>query len=182
MKEKITDTIIRDQAAKVGLIFGACSVSFLLVKQVVSLSGISIFILWAAEFIGCIMMMRYFMRKLVSDFDGVTSRDTFRYGRRIAMFSAIIVAGASLVFMLTISKEAVAEAMNSIIESPMLDSNSRAMLEDMQDKIPVIAFFSNLIYCYLYGTCLSKILSLNIPEQNPFAGTSGGNDTTADVQ
>ena len=32
------------------------------------------------------------------------------------------------------------------------------------------AFFSNLIYCTIYGTVLSAILSRNIPPRNPFAG------------
>ena len=51
----------------------------------------------------------------------------------------------------------------------MLDSNSMAMLEKMEDAYPQIAFFSNLIYCFLYGTVLSAILSRNIPTRDPFA-------------
>ena len=51
----------------------------------------------------------------------------------------------------------------------MLDSNSMSMLEKMEEDYPQISFFSTLIYCFLYGTVLSAILSRNIPERDPFA-------------
>ena len=55
------------------------------------------------------------------------------------------------------------------VYSKMLDSNSIAALEKMMGKMSYISFFSNLIYCTLYGTILSFILSRNIPQQDPFA-------------
>jgi hypothetical protein len=32
-----------------------------------------------------------------------------------------------------------------------------------------VSFFTNLIYCFLFGVVLSAILSRNIPSRNPFA-------------
>ena len=58
--------------------------------------------------------------------------------------------------------------------SSMMDSNSMAMLEKMEDSYPQILFFSNLIYCFIYGTVLSAILSRSIPKNDPFA--SYGNE------
>ena len=40
----------------------------------------------------------------------------------------------------------------------------------MESKMPVIAFFSNFIYCFLFGTILSAILAPNIVKDDPFAG------------
>ena len=51
----------------------------------------------------------------------------------------------------------------------MLDSNSLAELDGMMDKLPQLTFFSNLIYCFIYGSLLSAILSRNIPSRDPFA-------------
>ena len=53
----------------------------------------------------------------------------------------------------------------------MLDSNSLAMLEKMEGSYPQISFFSNLIYCFLFGTVLSAILSRDIPSRDPFSNT-----------
>ena len=59
-----------------------------------------------------------------------------------------------------------------------LDANARQMMEKMKDKMPVIGFFSQLIYCSLYGYVLSLILSRNIPSRNPFQ--QDGNIQNAD--
>lgn len=182
MKEKITGSIIWNEASVAGLFLGVFSALIMLLKQLAGMPMIIHAILWAVEFFGCIMMMRHFMKKLASDYAGVTSADTFRYGRRIALFSAVIVAAASFAILLTIGKEAMAEAIDTLTESPLLDSNSRRMMEDMQDKMPVITFFTNLIYCYLYGTVLSKILSGGIPGDNPFDGDSADGDEEPDKQ
>ena len=58
--------------------------------------------------------------------------------------------------------------------SSMLDSNSMAMLEKMEDSFPQISFFSNLIYCFLFGLVLSAILSRNIPKRDLFADFRNG--------
>ena len=59
--------------------------------------------------------------------------------------------------------------------SGMLDSNSLTMMENMRASYPQIAFFSQLIYCFLYGTLLSFILSRYIPK-DPFANYGTGED------
>ena len=50
-----------------------------------------------------------------------------------------------------------------------MDSNSLSQMDKMLAKMPQITFFSNLIYCFIYGTVLSAILSRNIPSRDPFA-------------
>jgi hypothetical protein len=53
--------------------------------------------------------------------------------------------------------------------SSLMDSNTAEMMEKTFDNLPQYMFFANLIYCFLYGTVLSAILSRNIPSRNPFA-------------
>ena len=50
-----------------------------------------------------------------------------------------------------------------------MDSNTINALDKVEAIMPQMIFFSNLIYCFLYGTVLSAILSRNIPPRNPFA-------------
>jgi hypothetical protein len=54
--------------------------------------------------------------------------------------------------------------------APMMDSNTLAQTEKMLDNMSSITFFSNLIYCSIYGILLSGILSRMIPSKDPFAG------------
>ena len=41
-------------------------------------------------------------------------------------------------------------------------------LEEMLPKLPTITFFSQFIYCWLFGTVVAAIFSRNIPSSNPF--------------
>ena len=51
----------------------------------------------------------------------------------------------------------------------MFDSNTLSVMEETLQNLPAITFVSNLIYCFLYGTILSAILSRSIPQPDPFA-------------
>ena len=44
------------------------------------------------------------------------------------------------------------------------------------DRMPQVMFFSNLVYCFLYGTVLSAVLSRNIPPRDPFARKRAAGD------
>lgn len=128
-------------------------------------------VLWAIKFIGCIWLMRFFMKKLCEEYGNATNADTFKFGMMTALLSALIYSAINLANILFVSPDFFAAQMQEAIRSysSMLDSNSMAMLEKMEDAYPQIAFFSNLIYCFLYGTVLSAILSRNIPVRDPFA-------------
>jgi hypothetical protein len=80
--------------------------------------------------------------------------------------------------MLYIAPDAVSESFDQIFAQmgPMLDSNSQQALTALEPKMPAIAFFSNLIYCFLFGVILSAILSRNIPKADPFAGVKADDD------
>ena len=53
--------------------------------------------------------------------------------------------------------------------APMMDSNSKEVMRKMLDMMPQLTFFSNLIYCFLFGTVVSAVLSRSVPPRDPFA-------------
>ena len=98
--------------------------------------------------------------------------------RKIAPLSIVFGADTCFLFRLCIglantmliSPEQMQQAMDVAMSqySNLLDSNSMAAMESMMGNFPAISFFSVLIYCFLYGTVLSMILSSDIPSKNPF--------------
>ena len=191
MKEPISTKALWNEAGKAGLVLGAVSVVYtIIVSLLAKLSGgvgvaflLSLFkfLLWAGKFVGCIFLMKFFLQALVNKYDGVDNKRTFHYGMAIAALSALIVAAYSLAESLFISPEQMQEAMDTALSSlsSTLDSNSMAIMDSMMNNLPQISFFSNLIYCFLFGTILSAILSRNIPSRDPFFNTpsSGENGT-----
>ena len=182
--EKINNVIIRNEAGKDGLILGLVTILLMLASQFAgkidspAITGVLGFFLWLAKFLGCIFLMRFFMKKLVARYDGVIGADTFRLGVWVALFSALICSAFTLINMLYISPDSLSETFDQLFEQmgPMLDSNSQEALTAMEPKMPVISFFSTLIYCFLFGVILSAILSRNIPKADPFAEVEDDDD------
>lgn len=127
-------------------------------------------VLWMARFAGCIFIMRWYMLKLSRGYEGVTNRKTFMLGMLSALFSAILVSAYAYFNIEFIHPEQMKEAMDTIYQtySGILDSNTMDSLKEMEGSMSTISFVSSLIYCFLYGTALSAILSSNIPSKNPF--------------
>ncbi|MBQ4286815.1 MAG: DUF4199 domain-containing protein [Bacteroidales bacterium] len=182
--EKINNSIIRNEAGKDGLILGLVTILFMLASQFAgkidspAITGVLGFFLWLAKFLGCIFLMRFFMKKLVAGYDGVIGADTFRLGVWVALFSALICSAFTLINMLYISPDSLSETFDQLFEQmgPMLDSNSQEALTAMEPKMPVISFFTTLVYCFLFGVILSAILSKNIPKADPFAEVEADDD------
>ena len=174
MKEQINNAHIWNAAARTGLVFGLFSGICLAAKQLAAASGMPAststilgIALWGLEFFGCIALMAFFMKKLSRDFDEVTRRDTFRYGRRIALLSGLILAAVQLLLVTTVGRETFETTMEEAMQAytPMLDANASNALEEMLDMLPVFAFFGQWLWCWIYGTILSSILSRFIPAE-----------------
>ena len=73
--------------------------------------------------------------------------------------------------MTLINPDLISEQMDAVMQvyGKMLDSNSLRALDQMIASLSEYTFFSNIIYCTLYGTVLSAILSRRIPSRDPFA-------------
>ena len=148
-----------NSAGKAGLLLGLLSSVYLFINQWTTSAGISGFpgvllniVLWCAKFGGCIMLMMYFMKKFVAENPEADNSKTFRFGMAAALLSALIYSAVSFANVAFISADFFAEQMDKMLA-----------------KMPQITFFSNLIYCFIYGTVLSAILSRNIPSRDPFA-------------
>ena len=168
-----------DGAGKAGLVLGLVSIAYMMVNWLFGKAGEStgrailfsllILPLWIAKFVGCIELMKLFMRKFAAAHPGADNRDTFRFGMVVALLSALVFSAFQLAFTTWIAPDAFAEAQEAVIASygSMMPAESIEMMENM--NFGVVTFFTNLIYCFLFGTVLSAILSRNIPSRNPFA-------------
>lgn len=181
MENSITRRIIWDRASKAGLAFGAISIAYMLINSImpttesvgigvlISLIGV---ILWAAKFFGCIWLMKFFMKKLALDHPDASNADTFRFGVATALLSALIIAAFYLLYTTVINPDFYVEALDSVKEAyaGIMPAESIEQLDNI--NFASIGFFSQLIYCFLYGTVLSAILSRSIPSRDPFANNT----------
>ena len=182
MEERKVKAEIWNAAGKAGAVLGILCVVCMLLSNLVGkiptegnfglsiLSTLLSVLIWLAKFVGCIVLMRLFMLNLSRKNPEFTRVETFRFGTATALLSALIVAGGFLCYVLFISPDSLGESFEQVMAqmAPSMDENSRQIIEGMKDRMPVIGFFSQLIYCFLYGWVLSLILSRNIPSSNPF--------------
>ena len=179
MEGGISRADIWDSAGKAGLVLGAVSSAYLALSHfmtgtsstamavVMSLLDI---LLWALKFAGCIILMKLFMTRFAASHEGATNSDTFKFGMATALLSALIYAGFYLAYATILAPDVFAEAIDAVKEgySSMMTQEALDSIDSM--NLGSISFFSNLIYCFIYGTVLSSILSRNIPSRNPFDG------------
>lgn len=171
--EKLEHGTLLNKASIAGAVFGLISGSYIFITSAMSaaeMGGLLSPVLWLAKFIGCIYLMIFFMKKLVKDFDGVQNSDTLKFGVLTALFSAIITAAASYIATEFVFPDLLDKQLNLVYQmyGEMLDSNSMAVLDKMTENYATISFFSQLIWCFIYGSILSVIISGKIPSQDPF--------------
>ena len=167
-----------EEASKAGLALGLVSTAYLFITTFLAGAEMSAFLnmalsflLWAVKFAGCIWLMLKFMRRFAARNTEADNSSTFRFGVITALLSADIYAAASFANIAYISSDMYAEQMNMLMQqmAPMMDSNTMAEMDKTMQNLPQLTFFSNLIYCFIYGAILSAILSRNIPSRDPFA-------------
>ena len=167
-------------AARSGLVLGLISIIYMVYTALVgklNASGVGAAVVnvagvlvWVFKFWLCIHLMKAFMQKFAAGREGVTNRDTFRFGFNTALLSALLYSGFSLAWMLFIQPDMTAESMDAAMQmyEGMFTEDQLASMEELAPKLPTIIFFVNLIWCWLFGTVLSAIFSRNIPSRNPF--------------
>ena len=165
--EKISGKIISSEAAVAALFFGLISGGYIFLNNLlaglesqilVSVLGI---VVWLAKFVGCILLMRFFMKKLQASYEGVGRNQLLGYGTLIALFSAIITAACSYIAVQYVFPDITKTAFDTMYQTmgSMLDSNSVSMIEKMETHYASISLWANLIWCFVYGWLLSVILS-----------------------
>ena len=190
MKETADRHIIWNEAAKAGLVLGVFTGLFVFASMLLSnigtgtgariLASLADVALWLLKFVGCLWLLRFSMLRFASRYDGITSKESFRFGMLTALTSAIIVAGLNLLCTTTLFPDVMQQAIDSSMQSysaimPLGDSD-RVAMERMISHIPQISFFVTLIYCFIYGTVASKIFSSSIPPRDSFGDPVGRND------
>ena len=173
---KADNTIIWNEAARAGLLFGAVSVGCLGLKELATLSGSNFLvtaaavILWAVEFFGCILLMKNIMLRFRDKYDGVKIEDTYKLGRRAALLSGLILASAQALFILKMPPENLDTMVDEMMAGMQMLSSDRDAVESALDKLPVLTFIFQWLYCFLYGSILSSIMSRYIFLQKLFGG------------
>ena len=168
-----------NSAGAAGLALGAVSAAYLFAGQLLAgdlapavlWQQIVAIVLWIIKLVGCIWLMKFFMTRFASENNGVDNKTVFRMGMATAILSAVMYSAIYLANMLYISADFYEHTFQTMIQqmSPVMDSNSQAPMEKLIGNMPQIMFTYNIIYCFLFGTVLSAILSKGIPAKEPFA-------------
>ena len=175
---KLDGKTLWNEAGRVGFVFGGFSSLCLLLKEGAGLTGSNFLvtaaaiILWAVEFFGCILLMKKYMLDLRDKFEGVTMLDAYHFGRRVALLSGLILAAVDAFLIMKMPQDTVASVMNEL--SAAMPAGLGRVSEDdlgrLVDKLPLYTFIGQWLYCFLYGSLLSAILSRYIFLQGPFQG------------
>ena len=176
MKRCLDNSTLWNEAAKAGAFLGGVSVGCLVLKELAASSGSTFLItaasilLWVVEFFVCILIMKDVMLSLRRRYEDVTIVDTYKLGRRAALFSGLLLASAQTLFILQMPEAQMTELIDQMVAAMPMGASAREQVEGMMDKLPVITFFTQWIYCFLYGTVLSSIMSRYIFLQKLFGG------------
>ena len=166
-------------AGVAGLALGTVSTAYLFAGQwiggdlepAVLWQQIVAMVLWAVKLAACIWLMKFFMTKFASENEGADNKTVFRMGMMTALLSAVMYSAIYLANMLYISADFYEHTFQTMIQqmAPVMDSNSQTLMEKLIGNLPQIMFFYNIVYCFLFGTVLSAILSRNIPAKDQFS-------------
>ena len=174
MKRTMDNNAVWNEAGKGALYLGGLSVLCLSLKEVSALSGSNFLmtaaavILWVVEFFGCILLMKRSLLDFRDKYEGVKMVDTARLGRRMALLSGILLASAQALFIMQMPQEEMNALVDQLSTSMSMGASEREAVDGMLDKLPVLTFLFQWLYCFLYGTVLSSILSRYIFMQEVF--------------
>ena len=179
MKEKTTAKDMWESAGYAGLALGLVSAAYMLINSTLGTSGLSVGTialiqtpLWIAKFVGCILLMKFFMKKYYEAHSDLTNKELRKMGVATALLSAFQFASIQFVVRGYSQADLYAAQYEVILQqySSGMDLNTMNMMEKFVDMLPQISFFSTLIYCFAYGSILAAILARNIAGSNdPFA-------------
>jgi len=176
MSENIQFKTIWRAASLGGIVLAAVSTAYMLINNKLTDFGREfwvqaiVFTLDLVKIVACIWLMRRFMWQFKKDFPHAQRRDVRRVGTWIGLLSALIFATATMMYY-TLNPEFIDQTLNTALEvsKGALDKNSLTALNSFKDNFAQYMFFSQLIYCSLFGCILSLILAMKIVPDNPFA-------------
>ena len=178
MEQDIIRSNRMNEAAKYGLILGLISSAYLYFghfQYMIGLTGVAGtvlgFIIWAAKFVGCIKIMKYVMIKFATAHTQATNSDIFKLGFQMAVCSGLLFSVVTVADQLYIYPEYYQSIYEMAVQeySKILPAEQVKEIKELLVYAPKISFFGTFLYCTIYGTVLSFILSRNIPSKNPFS-------------
>ena len=179
MEQNVIQKNMWNTAGKAGFALGAVPIAYLLLTQWMTIAEIPVFlqtiismVLWIIKFGGCIWLMIFFMKQFSSENPGADRNSIFKAGMAMAFLSAIVYAAFTFANLAFLFPDYLSNQMEAMMQqfAPMLDSNTAASMEKTMQNLPQITFFSNLIYCFIYGTALSSVISRYLTRLDPFNG------------
>ena len=180
MKKQLDNSTLWNEAARTGALLGLVSVGCLLLRELAAASGVQFLItaatvlLWVTEFFGCILILKRRMLDLRDAWQDVKMADTYRLGRRAALLSGLVLASAQALVVMYMPQETVEQLVSAVSESMKMSASQQEEMSGMMDRLPVLTFLFQWLYCFLYGTVLSGILSRYIFFQKLFGGPFDG--------
>ena len=188
VKMKLDNKTLWNEAGRVGFVFGGFSSLCLVLKMGATLTGSTFLtqaaaiILWAVEFFGCILLMKKYMLDLRDKFDGVTMVDTYKFGRRVGILSGLIFAAANAILVMNTPQETMTSLVSQLSASlSSFGSLSEDEVGRLVDKLPLYTFIFQWIYCFLYGSVLSAIMSRYIFARDIFQQDGGNREDENDT-
>ena len=186
---KLDSKTLWNEAGRVGFVFGGFSSLCLLLREGAALTGSTFLvqaaaiILWAVEFFGSILLMKKYMLDLRDKFDDVTAVDTYRFGRRVGLLSGLILAAVDAVLIMKMPQDTVADVISELntAVTAKLGAGYEGEVGRVVDRLPLYTFIFQWLYCFLYGSLLSAIMSRYIFMQDIFRG-GDGEDNSVDNQ
>lgn len=188
MMKKLDNNSLWNEAAKAGAYLGAVCITCLTLRELAHASGIEFLktaadvILWTVQFLSCILLVKDVMISVRDRYEGVKMADTFRLGRRAALLSGLLLASAQTLFILRMSEADMNAYIDALTAALPVGSAGREQVEEAMDNLPVLTFFSQWIYCYLYGTGLSAVMSRYIFLQKLFGMVPPKDENKPDEQ
>ena len=176
MEQNVVQRNIGTPVGTYGLVLGIISSAYLLITQWMVMAQIPALlmmllnsILWILKCGGCLLIMIAFLRRFSSEHPQAKRSVVFQAGMVLAILSSIVYSAFSFAYTAYLYPEYIAEQMGMLMQQfvPFMDSNTSAAMEKSMQIIPQTTFFSNLIYCFGYGTILSYIISRYIPGNEP---------------
>lgn len=181
MKPTLDNKAIWNEAAVAGMLFGAVSIACIMGKEAAAMSGkafltsLGSIVLWAVEFFGCILLMKKRMMLLKDKYYNVQIEDSYRFGRRAALLSGLLVASANALIILKMPAETMDTLVGTLASQMKLSSSEMDAVGGIVDKLPLWTFIFQWVYCFLYGTVLSAIMARYVFIKRLFDGSSQGN-------
>lgn len=165
-----------NNAAKYGLLLGLIPSAYLFISHLqlnLNLSGTFASFLgllfWVAKFVGCIALMKYAMKNFACANTEAKKSDLFKLGALMALFSAFVFAVVTVADQVCIFPEYYQSIYAAFIDecSKVMQPQQIEEIKDIVADAPKYSFIGTFLYCLIYGTILSFILSRNILPKNP---------------